>query len=74
MTNWDYALIIYISLALLSFLPTLWAILKKVKLNPDGEGYDQSPFFDEKQKKRLNQHYSRIAGTLGYWKNHSEKY
>lgn len=74
MTNWDYALIVYISLALLTFMPTLWAILKKVNLNPDGDGYDQSPFFDEKQKERLKQHYSRIAGTLGYWKNHSEKY
>ena len=31
-------------------------------------------FFDEKQKERLKQHYSRISGTLGYWKNHSEKY
>ena len=74
MTNWDYALIIYVSLALLTFIPTLWAVMKKVKLNPDGDGYDKSPFFDEKQKERLKQHYSRIAGTLGYWKNHAEKY
>lgn len=74
MSNWDYALISYISIALLSFLPTLWAILKKVKLNPDGAGYDSSPFFTNDQKERLKQHYSRIDGTLGYWKNHSEKY
>jgi hypothetical protein len=74
MTNWDYALVIYISLALVTFIPTLWAIMKKVKLNPDGDGYDKSPFFDEQQKVRLKQHYSRIAGTLGYWKNHAEKY
>lgn len=73
-TNWDYALYVYVSIALLTFIPTLWAIMKKVKLNPDGAGYDASPFFDEKQKERLNQHYSRINGTLGYWKNHSEKY
>ncbi|NOQ72686.1 MAG: hypothetical protein GQ574_11820 [Crocinitomix sp.] len=48
--------------------------MKKVKLNPDGDGYDSSPFFDEKQKERLKQHYSRIDGTLSYWKNHAEKY
>ncbi len=74
MTYWDYALIVYISIAVITFMPTFFAILKKVKLNPDGDGYDKSPFFDKEQKDRLKQHYSRIAGTLGYWKNHSEKY
>lgn len=31
-------------------------------------------FFTDEQKKRLNQHYSRIVGTLGYWKNRAAKH
>jgi len=71
---WDVAIIVYLSIATLSLIPTLLAILRKVKLNPDGDGYDKSPHFNDEEKERLKQHYSRIAGTLFYWKNQSEKY
>lgn len=74
LSNWDYAIIFYLILAITSFLPILKAILRKVKLNPDGQSYAESPFFDEKEKERLIQHYSRINGTLSYWKNQAEKY
>lgn len=74
MFTWDYAILIYLLLAFLSLLPTLFAILVKVKLNPDGIGYESSQFFNSQEKERLIQHYSRINGTLIYWKNQAEKY
>jgi hypothetical protein len=74
MTNWDYAILVYILASILTFLPTLIAILQKVKLNPDGAGYSDSLHFNEEEKSILQQHYSRINGTLGYWKNQAEKY
>ena len=71
---WTYAIIAYSFSATISFVRTISAILSKVKLNPDGNGYDQSPHFSDNEKDRLRQHYTRIAGTLGFWKNQAEKY
>ena len=71
---WLIAAIIYCILAFVTFIPVLSAILTKVKLNPDGSAYDESPNLSEEQKKRLNQHYSRIQGTLIFWKNLAEKH
>ena len=73
-SNWDVAIIIYNFVAIGSLIPTILAILKKVQLNPDGYGYDKSTYFSEEGKQKLIQHYSRIDGTLGYWKNQAEKY
>jgi len=73
-TGWDIAIVLYIIIALLSIYPTIQAILQKVELHPDGNGYDKSIYFNEDNKNRLIQHYSRIYGTLGFWKNQSEKY
>lgn len=72
--KWFVASVVYCFLAMLSFIPVLKAILKKVELLPGGSSYDESPFFTQDQKKRLNQHYSRIQGTLGYWKNRAAKH
>ena len=74
LTIWDIAIIAYLFFAFISSIPTLFAILKKVQLNPDGNGYDKSLHFDEQDRQRLIQHYTRINGTLGYWKNQAEKY
>ncbi len=74
LTVWDIAIILYLFIASISFVPTLIAIFKKVQLNPDGVGYDKSLHFEEQDKERLIQHYTRINGTLGYWKNQAEKY
>ncbi len=71
---WDVAIVVYLILSTLTLLPTLWAIMRKVKLNPDGDGYDKSAHFSNEEKERLKQHYSRIEGTLNYWKNQSEKF
>jgi hypothetical protein len=74
MNQWLIASTIYIIIAVLTFIPTLKAILKKVKLYPGGASFDESPHFSEDAKKLLNQHYSRIQGTLLFWKNEANKY
>jgi len=74
LTSWDIVIVLYIIITLVSLIPTIIAVLQKVELNPDGNGYDKSPYFSDENKKRLIQHYSRIYGTLGFWKNQSEKY
>ncbi len=69
---WMTAIIIYILLAILSFIPVLIAILRKVKLHAGGFGFEKSPHFSEHNKELLEQHYSRIYGTLIFWKNQAE--
>lgn len=73
----DYWLIgikIYLLVLLGTFIPVLIAILRKVKLKPGGTGFNESPHFDEETIQLLNQHYTRINGTLGYWKNKAALY
>jgi len=72
MNNWEIAVLLYIILALITFIPVLIAILRKVKLNPGGEAFDSSPHFNDANKQLLNSHYSRIYGTLIFWKNKAE--
>lgn len=74
MDNWNFWTIVYILSAILTFLPTLKAIFRKVKLHPGGQSFDNSPHFSDKGKELLIQHYSRIQGTLIFWKNQAEKY
>jgi len=50
------------------------AILKKVQLHDGGNSFEDSPHFTEEQKQELKQHFSRLAGTLGYWKNTAAKF
>ena len=74
MDGWLLATIVYCISAVVSFIPVLMAIFKKVELLTGGLSYNDSPFFTQEQKIRLNQHYSRIQGTLGYWKNRAAKH
>lgn len=54
---------------------SIWiAVFKKVSLNPSGDSFTENKYFNEEQKTRLMQHYSRMSGTLGYWKNKAEMY
>ncbi len=71
-SNWTIAIIIYCAIALLSFIPVVEAILKKVKLHPGGDSFQQSKHFSTNNIELLNQHYSRIYGTLIFWKNKAE--
>lgn len=71
---WELATILYLVIAILSFIPVLFAIFKKVALHPGGDSFEKSPHFSEESKQLLMQHYSRITGALGFWKNQAEKY
>lgn len=70
---WKITTIVYCSLAVFTFIPVLLAVFKKVKLHPGGSAYDDSLSFTDDQKVRLNQHYSRMQGTLEFWKNRAAK-
>jgi hypothetical protein len=69
---WVIAIWAYLILAVLTFLPVLVAALRKVKLNPGGETFDTSPHFSKETKELLKQHFSRMHGTLIFWKNKAE--
>lgn len=71
---WKVGVSLYVLALAVTLLPVLRAILKKVELAPGGAGFNESPHFDEQYKELLEQHYSRIRGTLGYWKNQAELY
>jgi hypothetical protein len=73
-TIWSWLIAAYIILALLTFLPSLWAILFNAKLYDVGSSFDDSPHFSESAKATLKQHYSRIYGTLIFWKSAARKY
>ncbi len=71
---WILLIIAYIVLAIATFIPTFLAIIRKVELNPNGKSFSESDYFNENNKKRLEQHYSRLNGTLIFWKNQAAKY
>ena len=54
------------------FVPTLIAIVKGVTPHDGGDSFDKSPHYSDEAKARLTQHFSRIAGTLGFWKKQAE--
>jgi len=72
MDPWRTSIICYIGLALASFVPVIIAMLKKVKLHPGGETFSESPYFSDANKKLLQQHFTRLHGTLVFWKNKAE--
>ena len=71
---WNIATLIYLLLVFISFIPIIVAIMNKVKLHPGGKTFDESTYFELSEKKILEEHYSRIMGTLGFWKNQSLKF
>ncbi|NKN15263.1 DUF4231 domain-containing protein [Rhizobium laguerreae] len=71
---WLGAMAIYVGLALLSGLPVLSAIFRKIELHPGGPAFDKSIHFSEPAREKLHQHYQRIQGTLAFWKKQAEKY
>lgn len=65
---------VYLALALVTLIPTLWNLAVGVKLNPGGASFDECSHFSEENRKRLNDHYSRLMGTLGFWKKRAETF
>jgi hypothetical protein len=64
----------YLTIALLTLYPTLKKLFGEVKLIPGGASFDSSSQFSEENKKRLENHYSRLMGTLGFWKKKAAVY
>lgn len=74
MDGWWLAIWAYLTVALLTLIPTLSALLTGVKPNPGGASFESSTHFSEDSRLKLTHHYSRIEGTLGFWKNRAETY
>lgn len=72
MNDWVIAIIVYTALSIGTFVPALIAIINGVKPHPGGDSFDQSTLHSDEAKVRLTQHFSRIAGTLGFWKKQAE--
>lgn len=64
----------YLLLALVTLVPTLKNVVVGVKLNPGGATFDDCAHFSEDNRKRLSDHYSRLMGTLGFWKKRAETF
>lgn len=71
---WIVVTYVYLVLVAVTFLPVARAILRRVKLKPAGKSFEQSPHFQESNKELLEQHYTRIRGTLVFWKNQAAKF
>ena len=65
---------VYLILALITLVPTLKNIMIGVKLNPGGDSFDKCPHFSKENQERLSAHFTRLAGTLGFWKKRAETY
>lgn len=72
-TRWEWLIFGYLALVFLTFLPTLWAILFPVPLNPGGDSFNKSSFSPE-GKAKLSAHFSRLTGTLLFWKREATRY
>jgi hypothetical protein len=74
MSGWSVAILAYCGLVVLTALPVIAVLIRGVSLHPGGASFDQSTAFSEGTRARLAQHYSRMAGTLGFWKKQAELY
>ncbi|MCI5122650.1 MAG: hypothetical protein D3908_15975 [Candidatus Electrothrix sp. AUS4] len=74
MTGYDIAAITYTIVALVIGIPCAWPLIFGTKLHPGGPLFDESPHFNETQRKRLQQNYDRIKGTLRFWKGKAAGY
>ncbi len=71
---WAIALTAYVATAAISLLPTIKAVFKKIQLAEAAFGFQECVNFSEENRDRLQQHYSRLQGTLVFWKNTAAKY
>ncbi|NEB39183.1 hypothetical protein [Streptomyces sp. SID14515] len=74
MSGWAIALAVYSSLALISFLPVLRALIKWIDLKPGGPSFAESPHFSEEGENLLVHNFERMEGTLKFWKTYAERY
>ena len=74
MNPWFVAILAYTGLGVLTFVPILRAIFGKVEMHDGGSSFDDATVFSEGARGRLSQHFSRIQGTLGFWKKQATIY
>ena len=74
MNLWLFAILGYLALIAITFLPVALALLRKTSLHDGGDGPSESPLFSEEARTRLQQNHSRMLGTLGFWKKRAECY
>jgi len=74
MNTYEILFWLYIASAILTLIPTLRNLLGKVPLNPGGASFNECNHFSEENRKRLSDHYTRLIGTLGFWKRKAELY
>ena len=74
MDYWFVAIITYLVFAIGTLLPTLSALVRKIQPNPAGITFKQTTAFSEQGRTRLSEHYSRLQGTLGFWKGRATIY
>jgi hypothetical protein len=72
MTTWGWLIVSYIGAAVLTLVPTLHAVFAKVPLKEGGVSFEGSSFSAD-AKKRLMDHFSRLQGTLGFWKREAAR-
>lgn len=72
MTVWAWIIVLYFALAIGTFVPTFIAMIQGVKLHPGGPSFESSSFSDI-NKKRLNDHFLRMQGTLAFWKREATR-
>lgn len=72
LSTWTISTFSYLLFAFITFIPVFNALIKKVKLHPGGESFSESPYFSNENKSLLQQHFTRLHGTLIFWKNKAE--
>lgn len=71
---WSIALGLYLVAALGTFAPVALAWVSGVKLKDDGNKFEDAVHFSADARVRLQQHFTRIRGTLEFWKKYAEIY
>ena len=74
MDYWLAGIVAYLILAAVTSAPIWSAALRGVALFPGGSSFEESTLLSEQARLRLTQHYSRIHGTLRFWKSQAELY
>jgi hypothetical protein len=74
MSPWLIGILVYSVLSLSTLAPVLVKLVRGVRLHPGGTSFDEATGFSDDARKRLSQHYSRMQGTLGFWKKQAEIY
>src|SRR5260370_14519509 len=74
MSPWVIGILVYSGAALATLAPALVRLVRGVRLHPGGASFAEATGFSDEAKNRLSQHYSRMQGTLGFWKKQSEIY